>query len=153
MELKVVFFLILIFFVGLLLYYIKYDTVSLSAETFNYSAEDSLFNDSSDTKILGDSVDKIVEKRVDSEPELLDFRTRKLSEGVNPTGNLAAKVNINNASIEILTQLPGIGQKTAEKIVAFRNEIGGFKNIAQLKEVKGIGEAKFNRIKELIFIE
>ena len=83
----------------------------------------------------------------------MDFRARKLSEAENSKGNLNPKVNINIASTETLMQLPGIGQKTAEKIIAFRKQNNGFKAIADLMLVKGIGEAKFNRIKEFIIIE
>lgn len=55
-------------------------------------------------------------------------------------------VNINTASIEELSTLPGIGQGTAEKIVNYRKD-HKFKTISDLKEVKGIGEKKFEKIK------
>jgi competence protein ComEA len=49
--------------------------------------------------------------------------------------------------------LPGIGQKTAENIVAFRNKNGKFKKIDDLVEVPGIGNKKLDRIKKHIIIE
>ncbi len=55
-------------------------------------------------------------------------------------------VNINTASVEELSTLPGIGQGTAEKIVKYRKE-HMFKTISDLKEVNGIGEKKFEKIK------
>ena len=55
-------------------------------------------------------------------------------------------VNINTASVEELSTLPGIGQGTAEKIVNYRKD-HKFKTISDLKEVKGIGEKKFEKIK------
>lgn len=64
----------------------------------------------------------------------------------------SSKVNINNADINELNTLPGIGSKTAEKIVEYRKEQGRFKGIEDIKNVKGIGEAKYNKIKEMIKI-
>lgn len=50
------------------------------------------------------------------------------------------KVNINTASVEELTQLQKVGPKTAERIVAYRNDNGPFKTIDDLKNVKGVGD-------------
>lgn len=55
-------------------------------------------------------------------------------------------VNINTASVEELSTLPGIGQGTAEKIVDYRKD-HKFKKTTDLMEVKGIGEKKFEKIK------
>lgn len=153
MELKVVFFLVLVFFVGASLYYLKYQSDDLPLQSFDYSEDDSLFVNGGKSEITEENRDKNIEKRVDSEPELLDFRARKLAEADNSKGSLNIKININNASIETLMQLPGIGQKTAEKIIAFRKQNNGFNSISDIMLVKGIGEAKFNRIKEFIIIE
>ena len=49
-------------------------------------------------------------------------------------------------------QLPGIGETKAKAIIDYRNEVGSFQNIEQLKEVNGIGEATFDNIKENITI-
>lgn len=59
------------------------------------------------------------------------------------------KVNINTASKEELTGLDGIGEKTAEKIIEYR-EKQKFTDIEELKEVNGIGEKKFEKIKEQV---
>lgn len=55
-------------------------------------------------------------------------------------------VNINTASVEELSTLPGIGQGTAEKIVNYRKD-HQFKKTTDLMDVKGIGEKKFEKIK------
>ena len=60
-------------------------------------------------------------------------------------------VNINTASIEELTTLPGIGQGTAEKIVKYRKD-HKFKTAADLMEVKGIGSKKFEKIKSKLSV-
>lgn len=62
------------------------------------------------------------------------------------------KVNINTASQTELETLPGIGPLTALKIVNYRKEKGKFKKIEDIKEVSGIGDSKYNKIKDLIKI-
>lgn len=62
------------------------------------------------------------------------------------------KVNINSASQTELETLPGIGPSIALAIINYRKENGNFKTIEQIKEVSGIGENKYNKIKELISI-
>ena len=56
-------------------------------------------------------------------------------------------VNINTASAKDLEVLPGIGQKTAVRIVEFRQKNGPFKKVEELMNVGGIGEKSFLRLK------
>ncbi len=49
------------------------------------------------------------------------------------------KININTATAEELTQLIGVGEKTAAKIIQYREEVGLFKSVADLEQIKGIG--------------
>ena len=62
------------------------------------------------------------------------------------------KVNINTATKEELDTLPGIGESTANKIISYREEKGNFKSIEEIKEVSGIGDSKYEQIKNLIEI-
>ena len=62
-------------------------------------------------------------------------------------------VNLNKATQTELEELPGIGTATALKIINYRNENGEFKTIEDIKNVNGIGDAKFNNIKEFICVK
>lgn len=61
-------------------------------------------------------------------------------------------VNINTAGVEELCELPGVGEKTAQIIIDYREENEGFNSIAEIKEVLGIGDTDFAKIRSLITI-
>ncbi len=78
-----------------------------------------------------------------------------ITEGNNTSNNLKGendKVNINTATLNELDSLPGIGPSTAQKIIDYREENGNFKTIEDLQNVKGIGDAKFEEIKDKIIV-
>jgi len=56
-------------------------------------------------------------------------------------------ININTASVKELDALPGIGTKTAELIVEYRQKNGPFKKIEELMNVRGVGEKSFLKLK------
>lgn len=59
-----------------------------------------------------------------------------------------AKISLNQANLEQLQELSGIGLKKAEAIIAYRQKNGKFKNIEELQQVKGIGPALFAKNKD-----
>lgn len=61
-----------------------------------------------------------------------------------------SKININTANIQELDALPGVGEATANKIISYRDEKGKFNNIEEIKNVNGIGDKKYEDIKEMI---
>lgn len=63
-----------------------------------------------------------------------------------------ATVNLNLATLDQLETLPGIGRKTAERIIEHRTKNGNFKKIEELMNVKGIGEKSFLKLKPMIVV-
>ena len=62
------------------------------------------------------------------------------------------KVNINAADTVELCTLEGIGENIASLIIEYRNRNGAFRSVEDIKKVKGIGEAKFENIKDSIYV-
>ncbi len=63
-----------------------------------------------------------------------------------------APVSLNTATLEQLDALSGVGPSTAQKIIDYREEHGGFKSVDELKEVPGIGDAKFASLKDQVVL-
>ena len=62
------------------------------------------------------------------------------------------KVNLNTASLQELTSLSGIGETKAEAILSYREEKGSFSSIEDIKNVTGIGDGIFEKIKDSITV-
>ncbi|CAG0932800.1 ComE operon protein 1 [Thermoflexales bacterium] len=73
------------------------------------------------------------------------------SSGTAPSA-AAEKININQASVEELDQLPGIGPSLAKEIVDHRTKNGSFTKIEDINDVKGIGDVLYAKIKDQITI-
>lgn len=65
----------------------------------------------------------------------------------------ARTLNLNTAAEEELTALPGIGEELARRIVEYRGEHGPYGDIEDIMKVSGIGEGKFEEIRERITVE
>jgi competence protein ComEA len=64
----------------------------------------------------------------------------------------AAKIDLNTASVAQLDTLPGVGPVTAQHIVEWRSRNGRFARVEQLREIDGIGERRFQRLRELVTV-
>lgn len=67
--------------------------------------------------------------------------------------NQTEKIDINRASFEELTQLPGIGEVMARRILDYRNRKGPFQTMPSLLEIKGIGPKKLEKMDNYIIID
>ena len=70
-----------------------------------------------------------------------------------PDSAPAEKINLNTASAEQLESLPGIGPVTAKRIVDYRAKVGEFKRIEEIINIQGIGDKKFERIKDRLTLQ
>ena len=62
-------------------------------------------------------------------------------------------VELNTATALELRTLPGVGERTAERIIEYREEHGGFEKIEDLMNVRGIGEKTFLRLRPLVRVD
>jgi competence protein ComEA len=69
-----------------------------------------------------------------------------------PSNKATTIVNLNTATQAQLESLPGVGAKTAARIIEYRQKSGGFKKIEELMNVKGIGEKAFLKLKPQITV-
>ena len=85
-----------------------------------------------------------------SESYIVDDIGQNIIEETNINEEKNSKININKANSTELQNLPGIGASIAEKIISYREEHGDFSDISEIKKVSGIGDSKYNEIKNLI---
>jgi competence ComEA-like helix-hairpin-helix protein len=153
-EARVILFICLVFLTGLTIKYFIDTGNNDEPAGFDYSKEDSTFNYYRNTD---DSLSKsliLSDKKVDYERELLDFSENELSSEKDGVHHLSGEIiNINTADSQTLTRLPGIGIKTAEKIIELRLKRQRFNSVEELLEVKGIGKKKLDDIREFIIVE
>ena len=93
---------------------------------------------------LADGVQVVVPKRVP---------VAGAAASVSPqpaAGAAEGPVHLNSATLEELDALPGVGPVTAQKIVDFREQNGGFASVEELDAVRGIGPARMEQLRELV---
>lgn len=147
-EIKVISFLAFIFLVGSAIKLTGWKNDESSKSSYDYSAEDSIFFAANYADI-----EKNANKKFDSNLESSDFNKSNLK--LTPEKSLLKEksINLNKANLEQLTLLPGIGIKTAEKILAYRKTNGAFKKVDQLLDIQGIGNSKLDKIKKYLYIQ
>jgi len=59
-------------------------------------------------------------------------------------------LDLNSARVEDLMELPGIGEKLAQRLVEYRRSHGGFRSVEDLRKVRGIGEKRMKRLRPLV---
>ena len=84
---------------------------------------------------------------IPAKAEAVDF-----GNGVSVTTAADGKININYADSAALQEIPGVGPATADKIIAYRESNGRFQSIQDLKNVSGIGDKTFEKMKDKICV-
>src|SRR5581483_6523498 len=72
---------------------------------------------------------------------------------ITPVATQLGKLNLNTATFDELDALPGIGPTLAQRILDYRKQVGGFKSVAEIKQVRGIGDTLYEELKEMIFVQ
>ncbi|MGW1060039.1 helix-hairpin-helix domain-containing protein [Micromonospora rubida] len=62
------------------------------------------------------------------------------------------RVNLNTATLAQLDTLPGVGPVLAQRILTHRDQHGGFRSVGDLRQVEGIGDARYEQLKELVTV-
>jgi competence protein ComEA len=81
-----------------------------------------------------------------------DSAQRKKESGSSQSVQPQKKININTAALEQLESLDGIGETLAKRIVAYRTQHGNFKSAIEIKNVSGIGDKKYEAIRNFITV-
>jgi competence protein ComEA len=151
-EIKVILFFACVFLTGYFFKEYFREEVDTEYIEYDYSQQDSLFNHYSSVDPY-EGKDLSSKNKLEIKHEVLELSSTDFSKDKNLPPLVENSININTAGMEQLIRLPGIGEKTAEKIMALRNSRGKFANLEELLDVKGIGEVKFNKIKKFLYIE
>jgi competence ComEA-like helix-hairpin-helix protein len=152
-EVLVILFLVTMFIMGFIYKEFFKEKNNTEYKKFDYSHEDSLFQYYSNLNPELESEDSLLVSNLEIKKKVLELND---SLYYSKKQNITLKeksININSAGIEELVMLPGIGEKTAEKIILLRKERGKFNKLEEILDVKGIGEIKFNKIKKFLYIE
>jgi comEA protein len=107
-----------------------------------------IFNLLYDEKAIADSKTNVVYTGSEA---IIAFQTESVTEQTLHTETVSA-ININTADVDELITLDGIGEVMAQAIIDHRNANGDFTAIEKIMDVKGIGPAKFEAIKEFIIV-
>lgn len=86
---------------------------------------------------------------IDINDDIVQFDENESNEKIESSSSL---VNINTASVVELMSLDGIGESKAKAIIEYRDTNGDFKNILDIKNVSGIGESIYEKIKDYITV-
>lgn len=88
-------------------------------------------------------------KQINSAPEKSETAEQK----TESSANTYQTININTATAEEWNALPGIGDALSNRIIKFRNSIGGFKSVDDLKRTYGLSDSAFNIIRPYLIIK
>ncbi len=91
--------------------------------------------------------------KIDKVKNISDAVPYTETEGESNAKSVSDKINLNDAGIDELITIEGIGEDIAQKIIEKREELGGFKSIEEVKSVYGIGNKKFENMKDKITVE
>jgi competence protein ComEA len=84
---------------------------------------------------------------------LLLYRGYGSGLGTRPTETVSVRFDLNHAERSDLEQVPGVGPKLAQAIIDHRGEKGRFQSLDQLRDVKGVGPATFDKVRPYLRVD
>lgn len=129
------------------------------ALAYSNKSSKSKSSDSSEVAALKAEIDNLNKKIDDLNNNIntakaagVETTTTESSSGSKSSSESVGVVNLNTASVSELDSLPGIGPTYAQRIIEYRQSNGGFKSVDELKNVKGIGDKTFDKLKNSVTI-
>ncbi len=151
-EILVILFLAAMFIVGFVYVEFIKNNDAPEFKHIDYSKEDSLFDYYTNINSEFDPDEPQLDSNLEIKKRVLELSDTVAYVKKDVSVLTEKSININTAGVNEFVKLPGIGEKTAEKIIRLREERGKFKKLEELMDVKGIGEVKFNKIKKFLYI-
>ena len=102
----------------------------------------------SQTSIKTSSSDKNKNSGADTQTTVLNTKSSQPSSAQS----VSYPVNLNTCTYEDLVSIDGIGDTKAQAILEYRDYLGGYTNVSQLKEIKGIGDSTFAKIEPYVTV-
>ncbi len=132
--------------------YILIGIIAVGSSIYFYKLRNPFFGPELDRVILDmkyreEGIDSLI--RLSTSPSKTEHKTSSKKKDEIPVDG----ININTANNEELMLLPGIGPVYADRIVKYRKDNGGFKDIGEIKNIKGIGEKRFEELRDKIKVE
>lgn len=146
-ESKVVVFLLVTFIAGGALKVYRSYFPSAFLPRFDYSKEDQEF------ALRSKLIDSIEAGRLQFVQGRSQTSGKEKSAGSRKTKALQSPINLNTATKEELMKLPGVGEVIAERILLYREEKGRFRDISELKNIRGIGDKTFEKLRPWVKVE
>ena len=161
-EIRVLLLVVSVLVVGFSIKYYK-EVLTNPEKEYDYSKSDRDFLEKSRNMLLGSLSDddstltederKLIDslQALEDSLDTNDYSTDKKNTSKNELKEKS--ININTATKEELIAIPGIGDKISDRVIIYREEHGGFKNIEDIMNVKGIGKKKFEKMKPYITVD
>lgn len=120
----------------------------ISQPKVNETSLSQLHDTLSQTSIKTSSSDKNKNSGADTQTTVLNTKSSQPSSAQS----VSYPVNLNTCTYEDLVSIDGIGDTKAQAILEYRDYLGGYTNVSQLKEIKGIGDSTFAKIEPYVTV-